>query len=411
MKLFLVGGAVRDEALRLKVTERDWLVVGGTEDELVQRGFRRVGRDFPVFLHPTTHEEYALARTERKVGPGYRGFVVDFNQGVTLEEDLVRRDLTINAMAVDDTGQLHDPFHGMRDLEQKVLRHVSPAFVDDPVRVLRVARFAARYARLGFSLAHETRDLIYSMVQQGELAALVPERVWQECVRAWAEPSPEVFFTTLRSAGALQPIFPELHALFGVPNNRQITACVDTGVRALERLAAVVAYASHPRVRFASLCLELGKSATLPQQWPDHEGYERGSCAIIDKLCRRLRVPNDYRDLARLSAILHGDVIAWRALSPHGIVDVFERADAFRRPERFRDVLMVARAYADVQQAVVFDGDDVTYWQHLLAACRDVTLASSPSTPASGELIRQMMHQQRVMVVTVALNKRVFNEK
>src|SRR5215470_6418654 len=274
MQVYLVGGAVRDRLLGRAVSERDWVVVGATPGELERAGYLPVGRDFPVFLHPQTHEEYALARLERKVAPGYRGFTTEFSPEVTLEEDLKRRDLTINAMAEDMDGQIIDPFNGRRDLEARLLRHVSDAFVEDPVRVLRAARFAARFASLGFTVAEETRALMKRIVADGEMNALVPERVWQETERALGEARPDVYFETLRECGALAVVFPELDALFGVPQPAQWHPEIDTGVHVMMALRLAAQMGHPPSVRFAVLAHDLGKGRTPREKWPSHPGHE-----------------------------------------------------------------------------------------------------------------------------------------
>src|SRR5271169_3010264 len=284
MQVYLVGGAVRDALLGLAVKERDWVVVGGSRDELLRGKFREVGRDFPVFLHPDTHEEYALARLERKVAPGYRGFVVEFGPDVTLEEDLARRDLTINAIAQASDGSLLDPYGGRRDLEARVLRHVSPAFVEDPVRILRVARFAARFAPLGFRVAPETTELMRAMVGRGEADALIPERVWQETEKALREPGPAKFFQVLRECGALQAVYPEIDALFGVPQPAQWHPEIDTGVHTMMVLDQAALLSGEPKVRFAALVHDLGKAATPRAEWPSHRGHEERSIALIEAL-------------------------------------------------------------------------------------------------------------------------------
>jgi tRNA nucleotidyltransferase (CCA-adding enzyme) len=282
MQVYLVGGAVRDALLGLPVTERDWVVVGGSRAELKRLNYREVGRDFPVFLHPDSHEEYALARLERKVAPGYRGFTVEFGPEVTLEEDLARRDLTINAMAQSKDGTLIDPFGGRRDLTARMLRHVSEAFIEDPVRILRVARFAARFATLQFQVAPETMELMRAMVDRGEADALVAERVWQETEKALRYPKAAVFFQVLRDCGALKAIYPEIDALFGVPQPKQWHPEIDTGVHTLMVLEQAVALSADLRVRFAALVHDLGKAGTPPAEWPSHRGHEERSVALIE---------------------------------------------------------------------------------------------------------------------------------
>src|ERR1700674_3089907 len=297
MQVYLVGGAVRDALLGLPVKERDWVVVGGTRAALLDMNYREVGRDFPVFLHPDSHEEYALARLERKVAPGYRGYVVEFGPEVTLEEDLARRDLTINAIAQAADGSLIDPYGGRRDIESRILRHVSPAFAEDPVRVLRVARFAARFAPLGFRVAPETAALMRGMVERNEVDALVAERVWQETEKALREPKAGEFFKVLRECGALKPIYPEIDALFGVPQPAQWHPEIDTGLHTLMVLDQAVALSGDTRVRFAALVHDLGKGTTPQEEWPSHRGHEERSVSLIEALSVRLRLPSEYRDL------------------------------------------------------------------------------------------------------------------
>jgi len=343
MQVYLVGGAIRDELLGLPAPERDWVVVGATPEELQRAGYRAVGREFPVFLHPDTGEEYALARLERKTGPGYRGFETQFSPGVTLEQDLQRRDLTINAMARGLDGNLVDPYGGQRDLERRLLRHVSPAFVEDPVRVLRVARFAARLAALGFTVAPETGELMRRMVEQGEINALVPERVWREMQRALGESSPEVFFDVLQDCGALAVLLPELH--WGTDERS-----------ALQRAARL---SPEPSVRFAALLA----------------GAEP---AAITACCERLRVPNDFRELALLTARLHQRIADAATLDPAGVLELLETADAFRRPDRFDLLLRAVQARSG--------GDDN---QHAalavaLVAAATVTVPREQLAPLSG---------------------------
>src|SRR5580700_10181591 len=344
MQVYLVGGAVRDALLGLAVKEKDWVVVGGTREELLRRKFREVGRDFPVFLHPDTHEEYALARLERKVSPGYRGFTVEFGPEVTLEEDLARRDLTINAIAQSADGALLDPYGGKQDLEARVLRHVSPAFVEDPVRILRVARFAARFAPLGFRVAPETLALMRAMVERREVDALVSERVWQETEKALREPKAAEFFRVLRECGALQPIYPEIDALFGVPQPAQWHPEIDTGLHTLLVLDQAALLSPEPAVRFAALVHDLGKGTTPQDEWPSHRGHEERSVSLIEALANRLRLPGEYRDLAVIVARYHGIVHRAFELKPATILEFLERADAFRRPERFAQALLACEA-------------------------------------------------------------------
>ena len=400
MQVYLVGGAVRDALLGLTVKERDWVVVGGTREELLRLNYREVGRDFPVFLHPETHEEHALARLERKVGPGYRGFSVDFGPEVTLEEDLARRDLTINAIAQSADGALVDPFGGRRDIHARVLRHVSAAFVEDPVRVLRVARFAARFAPLGFQVAPETLALMRAMVERGEIHALVPERVWQETEKALREPKAAEFFKVLRECGALQPVYPEIDALFGVPQPAQWHPEIDTGVHTLMVLEQAALLSSEPLVRFAALVHDLGKATTPRDEWPSHRGHEERSVSLIEALSLRLRLPGEYRDLAVIVARYHGIVHRAFELKPKTILEFMERADAFRRPERFAQALLACEADSRGRTGL----ETVPYPQReYLQAARAAAAAIKPSpeeiATLAGEKIAQRVHQRRVEAI------------
>ena len=306
MRIYLVGGAVRDTLLDLPVTERDWVVVGASPQQMIDLGYKPVGKDFPVFLHPETGEEYALARTERKSGHGYRGFTFHAAGDVTLEEDLIRRDLTINAMAMDDEGNLIDPFNGEEDLQQGLLKHVSPAFREDPVRLLRVARFAARFDRFGFRVSHGTNALMRQMVDNGEVDHLVPERVWKETSRALTEESPQRFFEVLRGCGALEKLFPEIERLFGVPQPHNYHPEIDTGIHTLKVLEEAARLSDKPEVRFAALVHDLGKGDTPSEMWPRHHGHEEMGVDLVTGLCKRLKIPNSYRDLAIHVARYHG---------------------------------------------------------------------------------------------------------
>ncbi|MBS1211873.1 MAG: cca [Proteobacteria bacterium] len=346
MKIFLVGGAVRDRLLGLPVQERDWVVVGATPEQMVARGFRPVGKDFPVFLHPQTHEEYALARTERKTSPGYRGFAIDAVPQVTLEQDLLRRDLTINAMAETPDGRIEDPYGGREDLERRLLRHVSPAFVEDPVRVLRVARFAARYAHMGFRVATETSDLMRHMADSGEIDALVPERVWAELVKALHETTPTAFFLTLRHCGALERLFPEIERLFGVPQPPQPHPEIDTGVHTLLVLEQAARLSSDPRVRFAALTHDLGKALTPPEKWPRHHRHERLGLVPLNALCERMKVPNAYRRLATQVMKYHGLCHRAAALRASTLIDLLQRLDALRKHHELEEFLIACEADA-----------------------------------------------------------------
>ena len=339
MEIYLVGGAVRDELLDRSVSERDWVVVGAIPAELESRGYRPVGKDFPVFLHPQTGEEYALARLERKVAPGYRGFTTEFSPSVTLEQDLARRDLTINAMARDIAGNIIDPFGGRADLDKRLLRHVSPAFVEDPVRILRVARFIARFAHLGFSVAPETLTLMRRMVDSGEADALVPERVWRELSRALDEPTPRAAIELLREVGALRVILPELDALFGVPQRPEWHPEVDTGEHTLLALQVAASRGASQAVRFAVLVHDLGKALTPRAEWPRHHAHETLGLPAIEALCARLRVPQEHRELGLLASRFHTHVHRGLELRTSTLLDLLEHCDAFRRPARFVEFL------------------------------------------------------------------------
>lgn len=346
MKIYLVGGAVRDALLDYPVHERDWVVVGARPEELERQGYQQVGKDFPVFLHPQTKDEYALARTERKQGHGYTGFAVDYDPTVTLEEDLQRRDLTINAIARDEDGTLIDPCGGKADLEQRVLRHVSEAFVEDPLRVLRTARFAARYAHLQFTVAPETLALMADIVAQGELAHLPAERVWVETEKALGERNPEVFIQVLRDCGALAALLPEVDALFGVPQPPAHHPEIDTGEHVLMTLQQAAALSEDTDVRFAVLMHDLGKAATPPEEWPRHIRHEERGIALIEQVCKRLRVPKRHSELARTVCAQH--TLCHRALELRGktVLKLLNATDALRRPDRFESFLLACEADA-----------------------------------------------------------------
>ncbi|MGB5103554.1 MAG: multifunctional CCA addition/repair protein [Steroidobacteraceae bacterium] len=346
MDTFLVGGAVRDGLLGRPFVERDYVVVGATPEEMVALGYRPVGKDFPVFLHPQSGEQYALARTERKTGPGYYGFATRFSPDVTLEEDLARRDLTVNAMAQDASGAIVDPYGGRRDLEARLLRHVSPAFVEDPLRVLRVARFAARFAPLGFTVAPETLDLMRRIVASGELAALVPERVWVETERALGEERPVTYFEVLRDCGALAAVFPEIDALYGVPQPEKWHPEIDTGLHTMQVLEVAAELSTDTTVRFAALVHDVGKGLTPRAEWPRHIGHEEAGARLVEKMSERLRVPNEHRDLAVQAARHHARVHRAAELRPGTILELLEMTDAFRRPERFERLLLACEADA-----------------------------------------------------------------
>ncbi len=341
LEVYMVGGAVRDRLLGIATRDRDWVVVGATPESMTARGFKPVGKDFPVFLHPQTKEEYALARTERKVAPGYRGFDFNTSPDITLRQDLARRDLTINAMAQTPDGRLIDYFNGEEDLRAGVLRHVSEAFSEDPVRVLRVARFAARF---GFRVAEETAALMAGMVTNGEVDALVAERVWSELQRTLLTPHPRLFVETLRECGALARVFPELDALFGVPQRRDYHPEIDTGLHTLMVLEQAVQLTEDPEVRFAALVHDLGKALTPQNEWPRHRGHEERGAVPIKTLCERLRVPNRYRDLALVVCRYHLHLHRIRGLRPRTILALFEKLNGFRQPQRVHQFALACEA-------------------------------------------------------------------
>jgi tRNA nucleotidyltransferase (CCA-adding enzyme) len=403
-KTYLVGGAVRDRLLGLPVTDRDYVVVGATPDDLLAAGFKQVGADFPVFLHPDTGEEYALARTERKTAPGYHGFAVSFSPDVTLEQDLQRRDLTINAMAQAPDGTLIDPYGGQADLAARRLRHVSPAFAEDPVRILRVARFAARFARLGFRVADETRALMQQMVAAGEVDALVPERVWQEFERALREPDPQCFITVLRDCGALARLLPELDRLFGVPQPPEPHPEIDTGVHTLLVLEQAARLGTDPQMRFAALLHDLGKGTTPPEQWPHHHGHEARSVELVRGLCARLKVPTAYRELALAVARDHGNAHRALELRAGTLLDIIERTDALRRPQRFAQFLLACEA--DHRGRTGFENrpyPQATRLQRAFEAARGVDVRPLVERGLTGEAMRSALRQARTRAIAAAI--------
>ncbi|MEA9390442.1 multifunctional CCA addition/repair protein [Acerihabitans sp. TG2] len=346
MKKYLVGGAVRDGLLHLPVREKDWVVVGSTPAELLAEGYQQVGKDFPVFLHPHTREEYALARTERKSGQGYAGFTCYAAPDVSLEQDLLRRDLTLNAIAQDENGNLIDPYHGLEDIERRLLRHVSPAFGEDPLRVLRVARFAARFAHLNFRIAPQTMALMQQMALDGELPLIAPERVWKETEKALSTAHPQVYFQVLRDCGALAALFPEIDALFGVPAPAKWHPEIDTGVHTLMTVAVATQLTPDIAVRFATLCHDLGKGLTPRELWPHHHGHGPAGVKLVQALCERLRVPNHVRDLAKVVAEYHDLVHTVERLTPKTLMKLFNAIDVWRKPERLEQIIMTSEADA-----------------------------------------------------------------
>lgn len=344
MKIYTVGGYVRDQLLGIPSKDKDWVVVGATPEQMDKLGYSAVGKDFPVFLHPKTKQEYALARTERKTSVGYTGFSFNTSVDVTLEDDLIRRDLTINAIAQDDNGNIIDPYNGKQDLEKRILRHVSPAFVEDPLRVLRVARFAARFAHLGFTIADETLALMQEITDSGEIASLVAERVWQELHATLQTKNPEVFFKVLRICGALKVLLPEIDRLFGVPQTKEYHPEIDTGIHTMMVLEEAVKLSDDTEVRFAALVHDLGKGLTPKEEWPRHINHEQRGIEPVKQLCNRFKTPKSFRDLALIVTEYHLNYHRIEELKPSTVVKYLQLMDAFRRPERFEKFLLACEA-------------------------------------------------------------------
>ncbi len=400
MKTYLVGGAVRDALLGFTPHEHDYVVVGATPEQMLQAGYTQVGKDFPVFLHPETKDEYALARTERKSGKGYYGFECHFASDVTLEEDLMRRDLTINAMAQDDQQALIDPFGGLQDLKDKTLRHVSDAFVEDPVRVLRVARFMARFAPLGFSIHPSTLDLMHQMVEAKELEHLVPERVWAETLKALKSDDPKAFIQSLRSCGALRVIYPEMDRLYGVPQKKEYHPEIDTGIHVEMVLDQAVLLSKDPCVRFAALVHDLGKGTTRKEEWPAHIAHEERGVKIIQSLCKRIKIPNDYRDLGVITSRFHLHVHRAFELKAATVVKLFEQTDAFRKPERFSKMLVACEADARGRLGSEQKPYPQALWlKKALEAATHVDTSAVTSSLKDGKQIKEAIKSLRIQAV------------
>lgn len=410
MQIYLVGGAVRDKLLGLAVTDRDWLVVGSTPEQLLAQGYQQVGADFPVFLHPESKEEYALARQERKNGTGYNGFVCDFSPDVTLEQDLLRRDLTVNAIAQSLDGQIFDPYGGVQDLENRILRHVSPAFSEDPLRVLRVARFAARYAHLGFNIAPETANLMREMTACGELNALTAERVWLETEKAFATASPQIYFQILHEVGALKVLFPEVDALFGVPQPPQHHPEIDSGVHTLMVVAQAKKLAEKANdstaLLFAALCHDLGKALTPADLLPKHHGHEYKGVKPTEALAERLKVPSHVKELAKLSAEFHTHIHRIQELRPETVLKLFNRFDVWRRPERFADFLCVCEA--DARGRLGFEMRDypqADFANALLQAALAVEVQAVIQDGFEKQAIREELDKRRKFAIQAAKSR------
>lgn len=382
MKIYKVGGAVRDKLLGYPSSENDWVVVGAGPEKLQALGYTPVGKDFPVFLHPHTREEYALARTERKTGHGYGGFTFYCGEDVTLEEDLQRRDLTINAMAEDDQGEIIDPYGGQADLAARLLRHVSPAFEEDPVRILRVARFAARYHHLGFRVAEDTLTLMRAMVDKGEVDYLVKERVWKETERALGERSPQIFVQVLRDCGALARLMPELDRLFGVPQRPEYHPEVDTGIHSLMSLAAAARLSPTPLVRFAALIHDLGKGLTPEAEWPRHIAHEVRSLPLVESLCDRLGAPKEFRELSMKVAEFHTHAHRAFELRPTTLLQLLKQLDAFRRPQRWEDFILCCEA--DSRGRTGFEDRDYPQSNYLRQALNECKSVDQKAIAAAG---------------------------
>lgn len=409
MEIYLVGGAVRDKLLKLPVKDRDWVVVGATPEQMEAKGFRPVGADFPVFLHSETKEEYALARTERKSGHGYKGFKVYSAPDVSLEDDLRRRDLTINAMAETENGELIDPFNGQKDLKDGFLRHVSSAFSEDPVRLLRVARFAARFNKLGFRVAHDTHKLMKEMVDNGEVDHLVAERVWAELEAVLSEEEPSEFFRVLRACGALKRLFPEIDKLYGVPQPEEHHPEVDTGIHAMLVLDQAARLTDDRKIRFAALMHDLGKGKTAEKEWPQHIGHEEKGVAPINELCDRFRVPKEYRELAILVSRYHSHCHRADELKPETVLKVLEACDVFRRPERMEQFLLACQA--DARGRTGHEND--TYpqadrFRRAFEAAKGVDAgaiaAELTDVKADGEKIKQAVCEARTEAIKAAID-------
>ncbi len=401
MKTYLVGGAVRDKLLGYPFHEKDWVVVGATPEIMEQQGFTPVGKDFPVFLHPTTKEEYALARTERKTGRGYAGFSFYCGEEVTLEDDLIRRDLTINAMAEDEHGNIVDPYGGQQDITHKKLRHVSAAFLEDPVRILRIARFAARYHHLGFTIADETNALMCEMVNNGEVDHLVAERVWKEMERALGEAAPDIFIHSLRDCGALARLLPEIDALFGVPQTATHHPEIDTGIHTLMSLQQAAKLTDSTVIRFATLLHDLGKAKTPQAEWPRHIAHEDRSLPLVKQLCERIAAPKDHKELALIVAQWHTHCHRALELKPATLLKVFQQTDAFRRSERFDSFLTCCEA--DARGRTGFENRDypqANYFRNALKACQDVDIKEIAARGFTGKAFGDEVNRIRLTTLT-----------
>ncbi|WP_318517683.1 multifunctional CCA addition/repair protein [Photobacterium leiognathi] len=404
MQTYLVGGAVRDTLLGLTVTDKDWVVVGTTPEAMLAAGFEQIGSDFPVFLHPKTKQEHALARTERKSGHGYTGFVCYSAPDVTLEQDLLRRDLTINAIAQAPNGDLIDPYHGQQDITDKVLRHVSPAFAEDPLRVLRVARFAARFAHLGFTVAPETMALMQEMVVSGELASLTPERVWKEWEKSLSSDDPQMFLTVLRQCGALAIVMPEIDALFGVPQPEKWHPEIDCGIHTLLVAKKAAELSTDKTIRFAAQIHDLGKALSPKDDLPHHKMHCRDGIKPIKALCQRLRVPNEYRDLALLVCEQHTKIHHAEEMRADTFIKIFDQIDAWRKPERVAQLATCCRA--DARGRTHFEQTpypQADIFQAVFAIAQQVDVKAIVAAGFKGAEIREQLAAKRIEAVALHL--------
>lgn len=407
MKTFLVGGAVRDLLLNYQVKEKDWVVIGETPKSMLEHGFTCVGKDFPVFLHPQNHEEYALARTERKIAPGYKGFAVHSSPQVTLEQDLIRRDLTINAMAMDEHGNIIDPYKGQKDLEKKLLRHVSPAFSDDPVRILRVARFAARYSHLGFTIAAETLQLMKQMVRHNETTYLVAERVWTELSRALAEKTPVAFFSTLKECQALDSIFPEINKLFGVPQPKKYHPEIDTGIHSLLSLEQATKLSTNPKVRLAALLHDLGKAKTDKSKWPSHHGHEYQGLIVLEKFCSRLKIPKTFKVLATQVMRYHTCCHHIFTLSPNKIVDMLNSLGGFNSLTTVKEFVLACEADSKGRTGLENKPyPQADYLLQITKIARNIDISEIISGNLVGPKIGETIRKQRIAAVNEFIKQR-----
>ncbi|MFS1537754.1 MAG: multifunctional CCA addition/repair protein [Candidatus Phlomobacter fragariae] len=401
MQIYLVGGAVRDQLLGLTVSDHDWVVVGATSDDLIKLGFQQVGKDFPVFLHPKTREEYALARTERKTGVGYTGFSCYVAADVTIEEDLSRRDLTINAIAQTEDGQLIDPYHGEQDIKNRLLRHVSAAFAEDPLRILRVARFAARLAKQKFTIANETQSLMKKMIHYHELSVISTERVWRETEKALHSSSPETYFRVLYDCGALVILFPEINQLFGIPTAAESHPEIDSGIHTLLTLKMAASLTDDVETRFAALCHDFGKALTPPEQWPNHYDHDIKAIPLIDAMCNRLHIPNRMKQLAKLVARFHLQIHQINQLQPENVISLFNQLDSWRKPERINQLAIACEADARGrlgQKHIAYP--QTKFLLEAFKIAQQVSTKNIIEQGIKGVAIRDELTQQRIQALT-----------